>query len=354
MGIRVSKAGRRVPLNAEELKLAQTLYDAITRTNATITLKELTAILENLQPDTLNLLLNRISLMQQQGTISSSLLNSIDIGGSNAIKQLMSIAPKLMLPAFLPTKVDISNVDSMQNVPVTRIPAWAAPAGKKLPMQLNLTFNRTDPYAIQFAEARAAELIKSIDELTRQSVHKIINDSFVNQIDYRITATRIKNVVGLHPQWADAVVNFENRTFSQLVGQGIKESTARLQASAKAGVYADRLRSARATMIARTEINIAQNEGRLQGWKQAFAQGYIDPASQKMWMTAKDERTCDECGPMDGETAPWNGVFSNGYDVAGRVHPHCRCSMVMLPPDGNGNTFQQDYAILNEAIGWDQ
>lgn len=354
MAIRFSKAERRNPLNAEEMQLARTLYAAISRTNARITIAELVAVLEKLQPDTLNDLLDRISLIQEQGVISSTILNSIDIGGKNAIEQLQAIAPKLALPAFTPSKVDIGNSDAFQNTPVTRIPAWAAPEGKKLPAQLNISFNRTNPYATQFAQARAAQLIQSIDEMTRLGVRKIINDAFVEQIDYRATAKRIKNVVGLHPKWADAVVKFEQREYSRLVKQGLKEGAARVKAQSNAATYSDRLRSARATMIARTEISIAQNEGRYQSWNQAFEQGFMDPASLKMWMTAKDERTCDICGPMDGEVVPWNGLFSTGDKIAGRVHPHCRCSMVMLPPDGKGQSFKQDYDLLNEVIGWDE
>jgi SPP1 gp7 family putative phage head morphogenesis protein len=85
-------------------------------------------------------------------------------------------------------------------------------------------------------------------------------------------------------------------------------------------------------MIARTEIQIAQNEGRYEGWKQADEAGYIDPSAMKMWVTAKDERTCDVCAPLDGELAPWNGLFSIGLE-APIVHPNCRCAMVMVPPD---------------------
>ena len=35
---------------------------------------------------------------------------------------------------------------------------------------------------------------------------------------------------------------------------------------------------------------------------------------------------------MDGEMVPWNGVFSIGLE-APIVHPHCRCAMVIVPPE---------------------
>jgi SPP1 gp7 family putative phage head morphogenesis protein len=86
-------------------------------------------------------------------------------------------------------------------------------------------------------------------------------------------------------------------------------------------------------MIARTEIQIAQNEGRQEGWNQAAEQGYVDVEAQKMWVIAEDERTCDICVELDGEIVPWNETFSSGHETPGRVHPNCRCTMVIIPPD---------------------
>jgi SPP1 gp7 family putative phage head morphogenesis protein len=101
----------------------------------------------------------------------------------------------------------------------------------------------------------------------------------------------------------------------------------------RASRYSDSLKSKRATMIARTEIQIAQNEGRQEGWNQAAEQGYVDVESQKMWIIAQDERTCDICSELDGEIVPWNETFSSGHETPGRVHPNCRCTMVIIPPE---------------------
>jgi SPP1 gp7 family putative phage head morphogenesis protein len=86
-------------------------------------------------------------------------------------------------------------------------------------------------------------------------------------------------------------------------------------------------------MIARTEIQIAQNEGRQEGWNQAAKEGYVDVESQKMWIIAQDERTCDICVELDGEIVGWNETFSSGHETPGRVHPNCRCTMVIIPPE---------------------
>lgn len=321
---------RRNPLTPEEQALARVLYNAIRKSTNTIKVEELARIIQRLDPDSLNRLLSAISVSQDRKAIEESLLSSIDIGGQDAIRQIQAIAPKLALPAFIPKPVKITNKAPMANMDFTKIPDWASPA--KQTVEFSMSFNKTNPNSLAFASKRAGQLITSIDELTRTAIRKIIIDSFNEQLDYRAVARRIKNIIGLHPKWAEAVVKFEKRELERLIKSGMKEAKARQQSAVSASKYADRLRSARATMIARTEIQIAQNEGRYEGWKQADEAGFVDPNSMKMWITAKDERTCDICAPLDGELAPWNGVFSIGLE-APIVHPHCRCTMQIVPPE---------------------
>ena len=70
----------------------------------------------------------------------------------------------------------------------------------------------------------------------------------------------------------------------------------------------------RATLIARTETLRAHNEGR-----KVF---YREVGVKKVkWLTAHDERTCQECGALDGK------VFRI-EDDPGLPHPACRCCRV--------------------------
>jgi SPP1 gp7 family putative phage head morphogenesis protein len=321
---------RRFSLTVEEQALARVLYNSIIRATNKINVEELARIIERLDPDTLNRLLNAISINGDRKKIESALMDSIDLGGTEAIQQIKSIAPQLALPAFIPKPVKITNKAPMANMDFSKVPAWASPNPPTV--AFGMSFNKTNPNSLAFAANRAGQLITSIDDLTRLAVRKIIIDAFNEQIDVRQTARRIKNIVGLHPRYAEAVVKFERREIARLMREGLKETTARTRAQASASRYADRLRGSRATMIARTEIQIAQNQGRYEGWKQADAEGFVDPQSLKMWITAKDERTCPICAPLDGETVPWNGVFSIGIE-APIVHPNCRCAMVILPPE---------------------
>jgi len=320
----------RIPLTPQEQALARVLYDSIRKATDKIKVQELARIISRLDADTLNRLLNSITIGGDVAKIEAQILNSIELGGNEAVQSMRDIAPKLALPAFIPSKVQIANPEAMANMDFSNIPAWARPnppaAG------FNLSFNKTNPNSLAFAAKRAGQLVQSIDTLTREAIRRLIIDSFNNQVDVRITAQRIKNIIGLHPRWAQAVSTYEKKEFERLMKAGIKEAKARETSQKSASNYADRLKGVRATTIARTEIQIAQNEGRYEGWKQADEEGYVDPASMKMWITAPDERTCDICAPLDGETVAWNSVFSIGLEKP-VVHPNCRCTMVILPPE---------------------
>ena len=331
MAIHFAKAReKRVPLTPQEQELARTLYESIQRATDKISMRQLESLLRNMDPATLERLLNSITIASQS-KIQESLMNSIDLGGKDAIKEIKKIAPKLALPAFSPSKVEIGNKPAMANMEFTKLPAWAQSKPPKV--EFTMSFNKTNPNSLAFAQRRAGELVTSIDALTRLSVRKAIIDAFNEGLDYRATARRIKSVVGLHPRYADAVTNFEKREYARLIKNGVKEATARAQAIERSTRYSDSLKSKRATMIARTEIQIAQNEGRQEGWNQAAEQGYVDVESQKMWIIAQDERTCDICSELDGEIVPWDGTFSSGDETPGRVHPNCRCTMVIIPPE---------------------
>lgn len=331
MAIHFAKAReKRVPLTPQEIALARTLYESIQRATDKISMRQLESLIRNMNPETLERLLQSITIANQK-KIQETLLTSIDLGGKQAIEQIQSIAPKLALPAFLPSKVKIDNKPAMANMEFTKLPMWAQPKPPKV--EFTMSFNKTNPNSLAFAQRRAAELVTSIDAMTRDSIRRAIIDAFNEQLDYRATARRIKNVVGLHPRWAEAVTNFEKKEFARLVRSGIKEETARARSIERATRYADSLKSKRATMIARTEIQIAQNEGRQEGWNQAAKEGYVDVESQKMWVIAQDERTCPICLELDGEIVGWNEVFSSGHETPGRVHPNCRCTMVIIPPE---------------------
>ena len=92
-------------------------------------------------------------------------------------------------------------------------------------------------------------------------------------------------------------------------------------------------------MIARTEVQLAQNQGRYLGWQQSYESGLLDGGSTKMWITAYQD-VCDECQELNGQVVSWNGAFTNG-DIMPPAHPNCRCTAVVIPPDRGTYTPQE-------------
>lgn len=92
---------------------------------------------------------------------------------------------------------------------------------------------------------------------------------------------------------------------------------------------------ARVEAVAITELTNAYTAGELAAW-------YGDNrVTGKVWRTAEDERVCEFCGPMDGQTLDLHGGFTTEPDgfgpLAPPLHPRCRCwlePIVMSVPIG--------------------
>ncbi len=184
-------------------------------------------------------------------------------------------------------------------------------------------FNVTNPRAIAYARTLSAENIVGISRTVRRTIRDIIADGIEEGSTPAEVARRIKNEIGLTPQYAGAVKNYRKK----LIANGRSAS----EANRLAQKYAERLLKKRAQTIARTEIAIATNAGQHEFWRQMKDSGSIPPTAMRMWITAKDEKTCDICGPMDGLLAPIDGVWSGIYSEA-HAHPNCRCTSGLVFP----------------------
>lgn len=78
----------------------------------------------------------------------------------------------------------------------------------------------------------------------------------------------------------------------------------------------------RAATIARTETNLASNQGALIGYK---ISGVV---AGKQWLTAEDDRVSEEC-ELNGDAGvlALDADFPSGDD-APPVHPNCRCTII--------------------------
>lgn len=109
-------------------------------------------------------------------------------------------------------------------------------------------------------------------------------------------------------------------------GQSINNMAASLKNAMGVGAY-DALR------LARTETMNILNNGQLTSFKNA---GY----GKVIWLTAEDEKVCEECGPMDGKS------FDIDSTPDCPAHPNCRCTLAADPDSldisNSGNNQNND------------
>lgn len=96
----------------------------------------------------------------------------------------------------------------------------------------------------------------------------------------------------------------------------------------------------RSRLIARTEVQFAQNFGRMNGWMSAIADGFIDPErAGKQWkigpeITRRGKRVCPACLPMRDVIVPIMDPFNTprfGPVMMPPMHPACRCTAILIP-----------------------
>lgn len=137
----------------------------------------------------------------------------------------------------------------------------------------------------------------------------------------------MRPVIGLTKPQSLANLNFYSSFKESLLKAhpNMTDASAAAKARDAAAKYAAKQHRYRAMNIARTELAAAYNQGHFGATKDAQAQGYIGEC-EKFFITADDERVCQICGTIDGETRKMDDSFSFGK-LLPPVHPSCRCAV---------------------------
>ena len=144
------------------------------------------------------------------------------------------------------------------------------------------TFKPTDSVVREFLSERTLKLGESTTETTRNDIERILNN-WGKEEDAR---------------WVDLKNNVNE--------------------------YFEGAESSRSEMIARTEISNATGTAQEEVYKDVGAVG-------KQWITASDERVCEECAELDGVVVEIEGNFAeNDFGDVGSqpLHPSCRCDII--------------------------
>ncbi len=209
--------------------------------------------------------------------------------------------------------------------------AAAAPpvAGVEAELLVQLATNEgLNAARIDWARARAAELVRDVSTETRWAIRRIVEQSVHAGTAPRETAKLLESVVGLTERQAQAVARYR----ANLLAEDVKPATVDRLVSR----YGTRLLKFRSQLIARTETIRAANEGRRAQWQRNVAEGTILPERwEREWVAIvpSDGRTCPYCEGQDGQRAPIDGTYPNGDDGP-PGHPACRCTESLVRAGG--------------------
>ena len=310
--VRKAKSSVSVPkaFTVTEQQLYDIIRNALYRAGRVADADSLASAIINLQPDLLEQALLTINVDSVLQTVRDSITAVINNAGALAGQEIQPL---------IQATPDWGNAYTITGKPKTKF-----------------TFDIHNPAADLFAERQAGRLVTAVNDSMRLAIRQIISESFSKQISVPYTAKKLRQVIGLHPRWATAVDKFYDRTYNDLIKKGLKHDKALERTNVLTDRYRQRLIRARSTMIARTEIQIAQNMGRQLAWQQAVDGGWVAGDSMKQWQTVYKNNAggpaCDKCAPLNGVQVRWDMAFDNGL-LMPPAHPHCRCTAFLVPPD---------------------
>lgn len=242
-------------------------------------------------------------------------------------------------------------------------------AEKPSDLILRFSFNETAPGAVTWARDESSRLITNMVEEQQAVVRQVIQRGMVlgqtstqqgKEILSILRETRPStqpavayveafgaNMNGLTLRYEQAVYNRVAKRAADLVESGITGTKATKILKEEANKYSEKLRKARARTIARTEIQRAHNQGRLESYQQLIDTGFASPQAQKKWVVSPFD-VCPICVPLRDELVPVAGSFSNGL-ACPPAHPNCRCTTIMVsnpalyqPPQSLGTGAPDD------------
>jgi len=328
-GRRVGGRPPATPLSPLEKTLVDRLAATMRTVNRDIPVADIESAIRNLDPAAMERIMAQVTLASTASRLDDVLRGVYLDSGDREIRRILGGDPTggarivdvgVRLPSGIIVPADLAPFDpgDYTLTPFDR---------------MNLQF--IDPRAVEYARTRSASLITSINDHNRLAIRYILGDAMGQGMTARDTANAVKQVIGLHPRWARAVTRFDKQNYDSLLKQGIKPGAARTQVDALTKRYRDSLIRRRAEMIARTEIQTAQNMARQAAWDAGQRTGYVDSASSKRWMVApsgsRRGAPCDICASLNNTEVQWNQAFPTGH-IMPPAHPHCRCTAVLVPP----------------------
>ncbi len=198
-----------------------------------------------------------------------------------------------------------------------------------------------------FIKDHGGKLIREVTTTQYTAINQLVRQAtMTDTMTVDQLARAIRPCVGLTQRQAQYVKHY----CDNLIEQGYDQKTA----LDKEAAYAGKVHRQRAMTIAETEMAFAYNAAADEVVQQSIKDGVFAPGVKKRWLTAYDERVCDQCGAIDGETVDIDAPFSIGVQLP-PAHPRCRCAVAydditVLAPATPANAAEPQETVQQPTI----
>jgi hypothetical protein len=188
------------------------------------------------------------------------------------------------------------------------------------PIKNNLRIDLKNPLLKKFINDRFNKFMQDLSTESSNIVQRSIQRSFSHALAPSQVAKEIMGHIGLNDRQSMALSNYRS---------GLEKTKTRPENIERyTELYSNRLLKQRSIMIARTEIQNANNQGQLAVWKQGQDEGLLNAEeTYKVW--ENDVNPCPICRQMHGKKVKLNErwILPDGktVNVPSEIHPNCFC-----------------------------
>jgi len=181
----------------------------------------------------------------------------------------------------------------------------------------------------QWTQAAAAQYADSlgdnINAVSMQAMMEGVQSQINRGVPARVAIDRAIDAFGVAPKSMKSLVNIWTRTPATATTAGKVPNRIIDAADSKIAQAI----TERAKLIGDSEARLTMNASKAMFWAYQAENGDIPAAAEKEWITARDERTCPVCAPLNRQRVLVTEKFESsiGPILAPGVHPRCRCSL---------------------------
>lgn len=276
----------------------------------------------------------------------AALAEAIERGDSSSVITMLGSS----FAGALEGKGLAADITSLRDAIQATYAAGAKAATGELPVSMSteLSFNLLNPNAVKALDSAVAEMVQDATVETKAAVQAIISRGFQAGESAAEMASDIRDVIGLSAQQERALASYR-ASLEAGDSTGLRDALSRAMRDGRydrsllsaldnqTGLgakqieklvdrYQQRMRTYRANSVARTASVRASNAGQRETWRQAKEQGLIGDDAEREWEASGDDRTCNKCDGLDGQTAGIDEEFAPGIMQPPDPHDFCRCT----------------------------